>query len=151
MCIAPLLSGLVLALGPAEAAHGQTREEMERCRAIEDETRRLACYDAIQLAPSGPISKYEAVSLEELKEFALSYRGHLVEVEGWIKLDDRLLLLGVDAGDERPVPVDFELLPRRDREMIVEQCGTGCEATVRGRVRPVNFTTGIVADVIIVH
>jgi hypothetical protein len=124
---------------------------MERCRAIEDEARRLACYDAIQLARSGPASKYELVSLDELKEFVLSYRGHLVEVEGWIKLGDRLLLLGVDAEDERPIPVDFALLSRRDRERIVEQCGSGCEATVQGRVRPVNFTTGIVADVIIVH
>jgi hypothetical protein len=42
-------------------------------------------------------------------------------------------------------------LPRHERETFLEKCGSGCDATVQGRVRPVAFTTGIVADAIIVH
>ena len=52
---------------------------------------------------------------------------------------------------QRPIPVDFDSLARRDREAFLEACGEGCEATVQGRVRPVNFTTGIVADTLIAH
>jgi hypothetical protein len=130
----------------------QTRADMERCRAIQDDARRLGCYDAIELAPSGPRRKYEPVELQELKDFALSYRGQLVEVDGWVKPgEEGLLFLGFDDADERPVPLDFDPLPRHEREMFLEQCGGGCRATVRGRVRPVNFTTGIVTDALIAH
>jgi hypothetical protein len=132
------------------AAAAQTRADMERCRSISDEGRRLTCYDAIELSPA-PRSKYEVVDLAELKSFALSYRGQLVEVTGWIKPDEDLLSLGLDEVDPRPIPVDIESLPRRDRQSFLEACGAGCKATVRGRVRPVSFTTGIVADALIAN
>ena len=141
-----LLTGLVWG-GLVQA---QTLEDMQRCRAVSDETRRLGCYDAIELAP-GPRSKYEKVDLAELKGFALSYRGQLVEVTGWIKPGAELFFLGLDEADARPIPVDFDSLPRRDRQAFLDACGAGCEATVQGRVRPVNFTTGIVADTLIAH
>lgn len=133
-----------------KAANAQTLEDMQRCRAISDETRRLACYDAIEIAP-GPRSKYEKVDLAELKSFALSFRGQLVEVSGWVKPGEELFFLGLDAADDRPIPIDFDSLPRRDRQAFLDACGAGCEATVQGRVRPVNFTTGIVADALIAH
>jgi hypothetical protein len=134
----------------AASAHAQTREEILRCREIVDTARRLACYDAIELSGS-PRSKYEVVDISELKGFALSYRGHLVEVQGWIKPGGDLLLLGVDEADQSTIPIDFQALPRRDREAFLRACAEGCEATVQGRVRPVNFTTGIVADALIAH
>jgi hypothetical protein len=74
-----------------------------------------------------------------------------VEASGWIRPDRNYLFLGLDESDERPMPVEFEALPRRQRDDILEACGSGCEATVRGRVSPVNFTTGIVADDIILR
>lgn len=134
----------------AASAHAQTREDILRCREIVDTERRLACYDAIELSGS-PRSKYEVVDISELKGFALSYRGHLVEVQGWIKPGGDLLLLGVDEADQSTIPIDFQALPRRDREAFLQACAEGCEATVQGRVRPVNFTTGIVADALIAH
>jgi hypothetical protein len=134
----------------AASAHAQTREDILRCREIVDTERRLACYDTIELSGS-PRSKYEVVDLSELKGFALSYRGHLVEVQGWIQPGGDLLLLGVDQADQSTIPIDFQALPRRDREAFLQACGEGCEATVQGRVRPVNFTTGIVADALIAH
>jgi hypothetical protein len=141
---------VVLGLACEGAAEAQTREDMVRCRSIAEEGRRLACYDAIGLLPA-PRSKYEVVDLAELKNFALSFRGDLVEVSGWIKPGANLFFLGLDAADERPIAIDFDSLPRRDREAFLEACGDGCEATVRGRVSPVNFTTGIVADALIGH
>jgi hypothetical protein len=147
--VASIVSILIgLAWGGPVAA--QTREDMQRCRSISEEARRLSCYDAIELAP-GPRSKYEIVDLAELKNFALSYRGDLVEVTGWIKPGEELFFLGVDEADGSPIPVDFDSLARRDREAFLNACGDGCEATVQGRVRPVNFTTGIVADTLVAH
>jgi hypothetical protein len=145
----------VLAIAFAAAwttgADAQTRREMEVCRSISDEGRRLACYDAIELL-GATRRKYEILDLSELKSFALSYRGNLVEVGGWIEPgEEGLLFLGVDQADPEPMPVDFEQLSRRDREDFLEACGGGCEATVQGRVRPLNFTTGIVADALIAH
>jgi len=134
----------------AASAHAQTREDILRCREIVDTERRLACYDAIELSGS-PRSKYELVDISELKGFALSYRGHLVEVQGWVKPGGDLLLIGVDEADESTIPIDFQAIPRRDREAFLQECGEGCQATVQGRVRPVNFTTGIVADAMIAH
>ena len=142
-----ILLGAVLL---AASAHAQTREDILRCREIVDTERRLACYDAIELSGS-PRSKYEVVDISELKGFALSYRGHLVEVQGWIKPGGDLLLLGVDEADQSTIPIDFQALPRRDREAFLQACAEGCEATVQGRVRPVNFTTGIVADALVAH
>jgi hypothetical protein len=132
------------------AAQAQTLEDMQRCRSISDETRRLTCYDAIELVPA-PKPKYEVVDLSDLKAYALSYRGHLVEVTGWLKPSEELFFLGVDDSDPRPIPIDFDSLSRRDRQAFQNACGNGCEATVQGRVRPVNFTTGIVADALTAH
>ena len=143
-----VLAALTLGM---DGAHAQSRADMERCRAIQDPTRRLACYDAIDLAISLPRAKYQVVELSELKQFALSYRGDLVEVSGWIKPDGETLSLGTDEADTRPVPIEDEMLSRRDRQTFLSSCASGCRATVRGRVMPVNFTTGIVADALLVN
>ena len=139
---------LAAGLGASVGAAAQTREDMLRCRSISDEERRLACYDAVELT-GNPRRKYEILDLTELKSFALTYRGDLVEVIGWIKPSDDFLFLGVDQADSEPLAIDFEAIPRRDREAFLRACGEGCEATVQGRVGPVNFTTGIVADTLI--
>jgi hypothetical protein len=145
------LIGLVLlGLLWGAAAEAQNREDMQLCRAISDSAKRLACYDAIEL-PQGPRPKYELVDLSDLKSYALSYRGQLVEVSGWIKPSAELLFLGTDASDARPMPIDFDSLDRRDRQAFLSACGDGCQATVQGRVKPVDFTTGIVADALIAH
>lgn len=142
-----LALGFALGVAAADAATAQTREDMLRCRSISDGERRLACYDAVELT-GNPRRKYEILDLTELKTFALTYRGDLVEVIGWIRPEDDLLFLGVDQADQTPLPVDFEAIDRRDREAFLRACGEGCEATVQGRVGPVNFTTGVVADVL---
>src|SRR3954464_4532531 len=92
-------------------AEAQTLDDMLRCRAISDGTRRLACYDAIEVAPA-PKPKYEKVDLSDLKNYALSYRGELVEVSGWVKPGPELFFLGADQSDTHPIPIDFELLAR---------------------------------------
>jgi len=140
-----------LAAAWAGAAGAQTREDMERCRAIENDARRLSCYDAIPISPGPPRSKYETVPLEELKSFALSYRGQLVEVTGWLIPGEAFFFLGVDESDENPIPIDFKSMPRQEHQAFLDECGDGCSAAVQGRMRPVNFTTGIVADALIVR
>jgi len=143
---------VLVALGLGwSGALAQSRVEMERCRAIADDARRLKCYDAIQLSTSAPRSKYERVDLGEFKKYALSYRGDLVEITGWVTPSAEILQLGFDEDDDRPIPVEFDALSRRDRQDFLSACGEGCEATVQGRVKPVNFTTGIAADVLFVH
>jgi hypothetical protein len=147
-----LLLAIFVLLGLGwSGAHAQSRVEMERCRAIADQVRRLKCYDAIQLSTSAPRSKYERVDLGEFKKYALSYRGDLVEVTGWVTRKGELLQFGIDESDQNPIPVEFDLLSRRDRQDFLDACGEACEATVQGRVKPVNFTTGIAADVLFVH
>jgi hypothetical protein len=95
--------------------------------------------------------KYEAVPLEELSTYRLSYRGRFVEVEGWVVPSGEYLSLGAKPDDSAVMPVEIEALPRRDREAFLEQCASGCAAVVRGRVSPVNFTTGIVADTVVIR
>ncbi len=100
---------VLVALGLGwNGAQAQSRVEMERCRAIADEARRLKCYDAIQLSTSAPRSKYERVDLGEFKKYALTYRGDLVEVTGWVTPGSELLQLGSDETDKTPIPVEFE-------------------------------------------
>ena len=84
----------------------QTREDMLRCRSISDEARRLDCYDAVELA-GNPRRKYEILDLTELKSFALTYRGDLVEVIGWIRPANDLLFLGIDEADLDSVASGF--------------------------------------------
>jgi hypothetical protein len=144
-----LRSALALLVFIATSAQAQETSEIVRCRAIADNDRRLACYDAIPTRSGSLLSKYEAVSLDELKDFALTYRGRLVEVTGWLTPGSSYLFLGLDKDDARPMPIDAENLERRARETLLERCGEGCEATIQGRVRPVNFTTGIMADMVI--
>ena len=135
----------------AEGAPAQMLESVARCRTIQDEALRLRCYDNISLPTTSPLSKYEAVDLDELKDYALSYRGRLVEVGGGLRPSGTYLFLGANADDASAIPVEVEALPRREREVILEACADGCEGVVQGRVRPVNFTTGIVADEVIVR
>lgn len=148
---------LLLAFGVAfgaigiESSEAQTREDLTRCRAIEDEARRLVCYDRIELSQASPRSKYETVDLEELKEFSLSFRGRLVEVTGWIDPGEEFLQLGLDEADSNPMPVAFRSLGRSQQQAFFDACGEGCYATVQGEVGPVRFTTGIVAEVLIPH
>ena len=126
-------------------------DELGLCRAIEDDSRRLECYDEIPLRPGLLRRKYEVVPLEELRTYRLSYRGRFVEVEGWVTPSGEYLSLGATPEDSGTMPVEVEALPRRDREAVLEQCASGCAAVVRGRVNPVSFTTGIVADAVVVR
>src|SRR6266404_1174932 len=139
---------LLLGLACCAMAQAQSLEDMQLCRAISDEARRLACYDAIELAPAAR-PKYAVVDLTDLKDYALSYRGQLVEVSGWLKPGAELFFRGTDQSDAHPIPIDFGALSRRDKQVFLNACGDGCEATVQGRVKPVNFTTGIVADTLV--
>ena len=131
------------------AVQAQLREDVVRCKTIEDDARRLACYDALNLSPAAPRSKYESVPLDELQSYALSYRGRLVEVIGWIVPGERFFSLKAGEAETESLPVDFRSLTRAELQAFQEQCGAGCEAVVEGRVGPVNFTTGIVADALI--
>lgn len=115
-----------ICIASAGTSQAQTREEFERCRAMGDDQRRLACYDAIAVSPASPRSKYEPVALDELKAYALSFRGRFVETSGWIRPERSYLFLGLDVTDEDPMPVEFEALPRRQRDDILEACGSGC-------------------------
>lgn len=129
------------------ATEAQIPDDISRCRSIEDDSRRLDCYDAISLPPvSLEHGKYEVVPLAELKDFALSFRGRFVEVSGWVTPARDFLFLKLDEQDATSIPVEFRALPRHLQESFLEQCGTGCGATIQGRVAPVNFTTGIVAE-----
>jgi hypothetical protein len=132
----------------AYEASAQMRLDVERCRAIADDEMRLRCYDDIRLP--GPIvrAKYEQVDLAELEEFPLSYRGRLVEVTGWLALSRDNLLLKTSSESEASMPIDAESLSRHERQSLLAACGEGCEATVQGKVAPVNFVTGIIADTI---
>ncbi len=129
----------------------QTHEEINRCRGIADDARRLACYDAIRLSPLLPPSKYERLAIADLQNYALSYRGRLVEVEGWIRPERDFYLLGAALDDPRPLPVDVRVLGRRERDQLAGQCAAGCAVLIQGRVGPVNFVTGIVAETVLVR
>jgi hypothetical protein len=140
---------LAFAVLSAPGARAQSPDELALCRAIEDDARRLACYDAIHLSTASPLSKYTRMSLEDLKLDILTSRGRFVEVAGVLRASSGALSLGVDAADERPLPIDVEALPRQDRRALLDECTEGCNAIVQGRVNPVRFTTGIVADRVI--
>ncbi len=129
------------------AAPAQMRGDLARCRSITDDTRRLECYDGLSAEPDFPrLGKYNSVALQELKAFPLSYRGRFVEVRGWLVPTPDIFELKLDEQDPRPFPVNVESLSRHDRETLVQRCGAGCPALVRGKVGPVAFVTGIVAD-----
>lgn len=129
------------------AAPAQLRGDFARCRSIEDDARRLECYDGLDAAPSFPtLGKYSSVELQELKAYPLSFRGRLVEVRGWLVPTSDIFELKLDEQDASPFPVNVESLSRHDRETLVSACGPGCPALVRGKVGPVAFVTGIIAD-----
>jgi hypothetical protein len=135
----------------ADAAVAQTHADLARCRAITDDARRLACYDAIEPLGSSRLSKYEVVGLADFQEFALGYRGRFVEVRGTLRFVDEYATLGLDAGDAAAIPVELENLSRQELRTIRDACPESCEATVQGRAAPLRFTTGIRADVVVVH
>lgn len=142
----------IAALGLASVASStaQTRQDVERCRSINDGLRRLSCYDGIALSqPPANRGRYETVALAELKDFALNFRGRFIEVTGWVSPGADLFQLKTDDDDPDSLPVDVRSLDRQQRQAFMEQCGGGCDATIQGRVGPVGFTTGIAADLII--
>ncbi len=133
----------------ASAAPAQVRREIETCRAIADDALRLQCYDGIGLPRAGaPRPKYERVELAELEEFPLSYRGSLVEVTGWLVPSGDFFLLKTDPEAADALPVEAEALTRQQLQSILATCAEGCGAIVQGKVAPVNFSTGIIADTV---
>jgi hypothetical protein len=142
--------GAVALVLAAEAA-AQSRQDLERCRAIVDAARRLDCYDAIPLAPASAVSKYEVLALQELMEFALTYRGRFVEVQGWLSPGDADYALGIAPQAERTMPIDLGALDRREQQALAAGCAEGCAVTLRGRVGPLAFTTGIHAEAVLMH
>ena len=145
-----LACGLVLGL-LSTAALGQTRDGLLRCRAIAEDAPRLACYDALALPPAPGRGKYEPVALEDLSEAPLSFRGRLVEVTARIMSGQDGWTLSPGGPNGRELPLDLNALPRQQRESLRGGCATGCEATVQGRVAPVRFVTGIVADAVLLR
>ena len=133
----------------ASAAPAQMRREIETCRAIADDALRLQCYDGIGLPRAGaPRPKYERVELGELEEYPLSYRGSLVEVTGWLIPSGDFFLVKTDPEAADALPVEAEALTRHQLQSILATCAEGCGAIVQGKVAPVNFSTGIIADTI---
>ena len=131
----------------APAASAQTRQDIERCREIREDQLRLQCYDAIVLPPGRLTrSKYEVIDLAELAGYPLSYRGRLVEVSGWLTPSEDVFFLSMAAEADKGLPIEADSLSRRDREALIAACIEGCQARVQGKVAPVNFTTGIIAD-----
>ena len=145
-----LLTLLAAVVALPGAARAQLVEDVSRCRNVDDPARRLACYDQIPLSSAAPRSKYEVVSLADMLGYRLSYRGRLVEVRGWLEPDARFFSIRENEGDPLYLPVDFDALTRRELQAFRQTCGTGCRVIVQGRVGPVNFTTGIVADTLVV-
>lgn len=139
---------MLAALG-APAAPAQTRQEIETCRAIADDELRLQCYDGMGLPRGGaPRPKYERVELAELEQYPLSYRGNLVEVTGWLIPSGDFFLVKTDPEAADALPVEAETLSRHQLQSILATCGEGCRAIVQGKVAPVNFSTGIIADTV---
>ena len=135
----------------AAAGLAQTRDEVLLCRSIAEPMRRLACYDALRLSPAAPAGKYEPVPLAEFAESPLAYRGRLVAVTGPVTAAAGEFSLEVDGASGKRLPLDLSALPRRVQESVRAACGETCQATVQGRVAPVAFVTGIVADNVTVH
>jgi hypothetical protein len=135
----------------ASTAGAQTHADLARCRAIADDARRLECYDAIEPLGARTLSKYEVVPLDDFTAFALGYRGRFVELSGRMSLVGDYAMLALEAGDAESVPVEFKNLSRQELRAIREACPETCEATVQGRAAPVRFTTGVVADAVVVH
>lgn len=142
-----IVSLTLLFLIGANMAEAQTREDLLRCRAVSEDIRRLGCYDRLRLpreASGG--GKYESITLEELKGDLLGYRGQLVDVSGRLIIALNRLSLSLADDDPAPVPLDVSAMSRNQRQAVIDACGEGCQAVVRGTVGPVAFTTGIVAD-----
>ena len=135
----------------ASLAAAQTHADLARCRAIADDARRLDCYDAIEPLGAANLSKYEVVPIEDFRAFALGYRGRFVELRGRMTLADDSATLAIDAQDREAIPIGLENLSRQELRAIQGACPDGCDATVQGRAAPVRFTTGVVADTVVVH
>jgi hypothetical protein len=132
-------------------AAAQTHADLARCRAIADDQRRLECYDEIAGPRPSLLSKYEVVPIDDFKAFALGYRGRFVELRGRLALAGDYATLGRDGEEADAIPIELENLSRQELQAIRKACPESCEATVQGRAAPVRFTTGIVADAIVVH
>jgi len=136
------------------SVRAQTPGELARCRAISDRVARLNCYDALAERPARTTREpddYQRISLVVLKLDLEALGGRLVEVKGRLSpfgVDD-VWRLGTRPLDTSAVLVDFKAVPSEQRRWVLENCNSGCDAIVRGKVGHVLRQSGVIAATIL--
>lgn len=97
--------------------------------------------------PSVPV--YESISLVDLRLDFDKLKGRKIEVKGTLQTLGEISMIGAELFDSNKMFVEVKGLPRTSRKYILENCDSGCEITIRGKVSIVMLNPGIVAEEII--
>jgi len=123
-----------LAATPAWSADDM---ELLKCRAIQDASTRLACYDGYvekSMARASEAPGGQALSVAELKVDGAALRGKDVVTDGFMMVMGEQGILAEARGSMTSVFVAFAKLPREQRLAAFQNCSTGCSVSVAGKV-----------------
>ena len=157
-------SALLTALiGSAACAEPVDPTGLERCRGITDRLGRLVCFDALAAgktlptatasgastatAPTAPAAPtYRPMTLVDLQVDAAEMRGHRVEVTGVLQQVGEMVMLKDTLFSATGLFVEVTSVPREERRRMLQLCGQGCTAVVRGIGATVMMNPGVKAE-----
>ena len=148
-----LLAGSVLLaalMGSAARTEPVDPMGLERCRGTADRLDRLVCFDAIaagKTAPTAPAAPtYRQMTLADLQVDAAELRGHRVEVTGVLQQVGEMVMLKDTLFSATGLFVEITAVPREERRRVLQLCGQGCTAVVRGIGATVMMNPGVKAE-----
>lgn len=140
-----------LFLIPLGSARADQSSDIAACRSFTAEGARLACYDGISISAPAKASSGDAISWADLNVDYKQLRGKTVTTSGFFLMMGDQGLLYDQGGGMVAFFLDIEKLPRAQRSALYENCTSGCEVAVTGKVSDIMMQRGIKAQSITVQ
>jgi hypothetical protein len=126
---------------------GATRSRIEACSFNKDKERRLDCFDTLakEILAKSTISAedYQVIEYVDLKTDIASMRGKRISVKGFMLLLGENLVIYKEAGQMSAIFANIDNVPRDERRQFMNDCGSGCVGTVKGKIGDVMMQPGI--------
>lgn len=145
MRAAAVVALLLLLPTPVRAEVSQS--ELKACSAKSNPQERLACFDALGgVKPAMPSVGLPRVTVPQVMADLSDLIGKKVVVSGFVLMMGQQALLYSSMGEMTALFVEIDRLPRDQRMVLFEKCGSGCSAEFTGKVSKIMMQPGLKAE-----
>jgi hypothetical protein len=129
---------------------GQARDEVQACASINENVRRLECYDKFfRTDETKKDEKQDREKIVSFVDFITDFDDYLrkkVSVRGFGLMLGENLIVYKEMGDMNGIFVNIDHVSRENKREIYGRCGSGCNLVVSGIASKVMMQKGLVAQ-----